>query len=184
MSSKVSENATKANPGNHTKQPSSQTLQDDRFLMFARSARNFQTFVSFLMPISIFGASIFSIILGQMTDPKDISDTPIFSLATVRAMLALAWLCFVLVLGIGGLSLGFLLTHEENSQGALKPEIMRNLRKLGLAAVVLLYSLTIGGFMLMAIALAAYVQVVAFIAVSCTAIAGIVAMVVCFYQWQ
>ena len=122
--------------------------------------------------------------LKVVTDPKDISNPPILSLATVRTLLALAWLSFVLVLGLGGLSLGLLTNHEEKTQGTLAPNTKRKLRKLGFVAVVLLYGFTITGFVFMAIALAAYVQVVAFVAIGCTTIAGIIATIACFYQWQ
>ncbi|KAI2470933.1 hypothetical protein F4781DRAFT_155051 [Annulohypoxylon bovei var. microspora] len=174
----------KADSDCSTKQALSQIHHESDTLMFERFARNFQIFVLFLMPISIFGASVFSIIFGQMTDPKDIFDYPMLSLLTVRTLLALAWLSFVLVLGLGGLSLGLLATHEENGKGVWTPKTIRKLRRLGLMAVVLLYSLTIGGFMFMAIALTAYVQGVAFVAIGYTAIAGIIATVACFYQWQ
>ncbi|KAI1452648.1 hypothetical protein F4805DRAFT_23242 [Annulohypoxylon moriforme] len=162
----------------------SQSSDADEFLNFERSAKNFQIFVGFLMPISIFGASVFSIILGQMADPKDTSNTPILSLATVRILLALAWLSFVLVIGLGGLSLGFLATHEESSQGTLTPIEKRKLKRLGFLVVVLLYGFTMSGFVFMAIALAAYVQIVAFAAIGCMAIAIVIATVACFRQWQ
>ena len=82
-----------------------------------QSVKDFETFISFILSISIFGASTFAIIAGQMADPADLwkPDPPPFYLSTVRVFLGIAWLCFVLALAVAGYSSSILVLRRRSA---------------------------------------------------------------------
>ncbi|KAJ2901731.1 hypothetical protein MKZ38_001502 [Zalerion maritima] len=78
--------------------------------------REFETFVSITISISIFGAATFAVIVGQMTDPRDVGPSA-FELETVRKILGAAWLCFILTLAVAGYSMTILTLLKKRANG-------------------------------------------------------------------
>lgn len=138
-----------------------------------QSVRDFQTFVSFILSISLFGASTFAIIAGQMTDPVDIwkPTPPPFDLSTVRTFLGIAWLCFVLSLAVAGYSSSILVLHRHRAEGIYDENWGRAWDRFGLAASVVLHLLLVVAFMFLSLSLVAYVGVVGWVAVGFSALA-------------
>jgi len=140
-----------------------------------QSVRDFETFVSFILSISLFGASTFAIIAGQMTDPVDIwkPTPPPFALSTVRAFLGIAWLCFVLSLAVAGYSSSILFLRRHEAEGIYDRNWGRAWDRFGLAASVILHLLVVVAFMFLSLCLVAYVGVVGWVAVGFAALAAV-----------
>lgn len=142
----------------------------------------FQTFITFIFSVSVFGASTFAIIASQMVDPADIwnPDPPPFHLSTVRNFLAVAWLCFILSIAIAGYSLSILTLLREGNVGALdKKAWARKWARwniIGLVASMLLHLLLVVAFLFMSLALAAYVGAVGWVATGFCSIATMFVM--------
>jgi MFS family permease len=145
------------------------------------TVKSFQTFISFIVGVSIFGASTFAIIAGQIQDPRQLSPTARFDMQTVRIFLALAWLYFIIALGVAGFS-SSILTLKQEKHSVLTEDWHRRWKKFSLAASIFLQSLVIGAFWFLSLALIAYVEVVGWIAVVVSGAAGIFALVLWIKQ--
>ncbi|KAK1765093.1 hypothetical protein QBC33DRAFT_545719 [Phialemonium atrogriseum] len=137
------------------------------------SVKDFQTFISFIFSISIFGASTFAVIVGQMTDPADIwkPGPPPFTMSRVRTFLAVAWLCFVLALAVAGYSSSVLTLWRQRAGGEYDGAWVRKWDAFGIAASALLHLLIVMAFLFLSLALVAYVGVVGWIAVGFSSLA-------------
>lgn len=137
------------------------------------TVESFQFFLSFIVGISIFGASIFATIVGQIQDPRQLNPHAYFSMQTVRIFMAIAWLSFVAALGVAGFSSSVLILEKEKNSN-LTENWRRRWSKFGLAVSFTLQALVVGAFLFLSLGLVAYTKVVGWIAVAITiAAAGI-----------
>ncbi|EWG52267.1 hypothetical protein FVEG_16958 [Fusarium verticillioides 7600] len=117
----------------------------------------FRFFVVTMIAISVFGASTFAVIVGEMTDPADLYTTPTFSLKTVRLFLSVSWLSFAVSIALAGYSGSFLALMRQKAKGEIDEETIRKWTPLGLVVSAALHLLIVTGFLFMALSLVAYV---------------------------
>ncbi|KAF5620253.1 hypothetical protein F52700_11574 [Fusarium sp. NRRL 52700] len=117
----------------------------------------FRFFVGTMIAISVFGASTFAVIVGEMTDPADIWATPTFSLKTVRLFLSVSWLAFAVSIALAGYSGSFLALMRQKANGEIDEEMIRKWTPAGLVVSAALHLLIVTGFLFMALSLVAYV---------------------------
>jgi hypothetical protein len=149
-----------------------------------RAVEDFQSFISFIFSVSIFGASTFAVIVSQMADPIDIwrPDPPPFGLATVRTFLAIAWLCFILAIAVAGYSSSILTLWREMARGFLDKTWKKKWDSVGIVASVILHLLLVTAFLFLSLALVAYVGVVGWVAVGFSSLAGVFVSGLSAYQ--
>lgn len=119
----------------------------------------FRFFVVTMIAISVFGASTFAVIVGEMTDPADIWDPepPTFTLKTVRLFLAVSWLAFAVSIALAGYSGSFLALMRQKTKGEIDEETIKKWTPAGLVVSAALHLLIVTGFFFMALSLVAYV---------------------------
>ncbi|KAF4443708.1 hypothetical protein FACUT_1133 [Fusarium acutatum] len=116
----------------------------------------FRFFVVTMIAISVFGASTFAVIVGEMTDPADIYATPTFTLKTVRLFLSVSWLAFAVSIALAGYSGSFLALMRQKAKGEIDEEMIRKWTPAGLVVSAALHLLIVTGFLFMALSLVAY----------------------------
>jgi hypothetical protein len=84
--------------------------------------KSFEGFLSFVIGVSIFGASTFTVVVSQIQDPSDLYAKPRFTAETVRTFLAIAWLLFILALGIVGFSMSVVTFQREHAKAGQERE--------------------------------------------------------------
>jgi hypothetical protein len=152
--------------------------------MDERVIKSFEGFLSFTVGISIFGASIFTVIVSEIADPTGLSANARFGLKTVRAFLAISWLLFVLALGIGGFSMSVLAYARENTSATGSDvERIREWEPLGLLASSIIQALIIGAFLFLSLVVVAYTGAVGWVAVALTSAIATLALVNLAIQW-
>jgi hypothetical protein len=146
----------------------------------------YRFFIMFTVAISIFGASTFAVIAGQMTDPADIwkPSAPPLTLTTVRALLAMAWLCFSFSLVVAGYSFSILMLFERNASRRPGDQSMKKWFPIGFVASVLLHLLIAVAFLLLSISLIAYVGLLGWVIVGFCILAVIVAVIILCYEYR
>lgn len=147
------------------------------------TVESFQFFLSFIVGISIFGASIFATIVGQMQDPIQLNPHAYFSMQTVRIFMAIAWLFFIAALGVAGFS-SSVLVREKEKNGNLTENWRKRWKKFGLAVSFMLQTLVIGAFLFLSLGLVAYAEVVGWIAVAITIGAAGIAITLWVEQYR
>ncbi|KAF5584284.1 uncharacterized protein FSUBG_12822 [Fusarium subglutinans] len=115
----------------------------------------FRFFVVTMIAISVFGASTFAVIVGEMTDPADIWATPTFTLKTVRLFLSVSWLAFAVSIALAGYSGSFLALMRQKAKGEIDEETIRKWTPAGLVVSAALHLLIVTGFLFMALSLVA-----------------------------
>ncbi|KAF5531719.1 hypothetical protein FMEXI_12865 [Fusarium mexicanum] len=118
----------------------------------------FRFFVVTMIAISVFGASTFAVIVGEMTDPADIWDTPAFTLKTVRLFLSVSWLAFAVSIALAGYSGSFLALMRQKANGEIDEEMIRKWTPAGLVVSAALHLLIVTGFLFMALSLVAFAR--------------------------
>src|SRR5579859_3097453 len=78
--------------------------------------KSFEGFLSFVIGVSIFGASTFAVVVSQIANPSDLYAKPRFTAKTVRTFLAISWLLFILALGIVGFSMSVVTYQREHAK--------------------------------------------------------------------
>ncbi|KAK3689564.1 hypothetical protein B0T22DRAFT_536454 [Podospora appendiculata] len=128
-----------------------------------QSVKDFETFISFIFSISIFGASAFAVVVGGMTDPADLwpaDSPPTFSMRTARTFIAVAWLCFILSLAVAAYASSALTMMRQRAGGVEDREWGRRWDAIGLVASAVLYLLLVAAFLFLSLAMVAYVGAV------------------------
>jgi hypothetical protein len=150
------------------------------------SVESYQLFITFVFSVSIFGASTFAVIAGQMADPADVwkPAPPPFSLRTVRNFLAVAWLCFILAIAVAGYSSSILTLHRQRAGGAYRRDWAGTWKWQGILASVALHTLLIAAFLFLSLALVAYVGAVGWVAVGFCGLAAVFVIVLSILQWR
>lgn len=138
------------------------------------SIKDYQLFVTIVLTISIFGASTFAVIAGQMEDPAELwkPDPPPFSLKTVRRLLGAAWVCFILTMAVAGYSSSLLTILRQQAKARNDASWHRSWDKIGIAAPVMLHSLLVLAFLFLSLALVAYAGAIGWVGVGVSCLAG------------
>lgn len=134
----------------------------------------FRFFVVTMIAISVFGASTFAVIMGEMTDPADIWESPIFTLKTVRLFLAISWLSFAMSIALAGYSGSVLALMRQMQKGDLDEATIKKWTPAGLVVSVALHLLIVTGFFFISLSLVAYVGPFGWVIVSVSGIMYIV----------
>ena len=140
-----------------------------------QSAQAFEYFISVIFSISIFGASTFSVIAGQMADPADIwsPSPPPFTLPTVRKFLAAAWLCFVLAIAVAGYSSSVYHMSRHSAGYVFDKAWAEKWERVGKPSAAAMHFLVLFAFLFLALALVAYVGVLGWVAVGFASLAAV-----------
>lgn len=135
--------------------PLDQTNQTLRAILCEANSQKdgLKTFFTNVGAISTLGSSItFALIVSQLQDPSEVSKTCHFDLSTVRIFISISWLLFTIAL-VSSIFLAVLDENDFLSYGSLQQKL----------AVFLMYLLEIAAFTLLALTVAAYVDVVGFL---------------------
>lgn len=145
---------------------------------------DFRLFVTFVFGVSIFGAATFAVIVGQMTDPVELSapDAPTFTLSTVRTFLAMAWLCFILSLALAGYSSSGLLLARKRAYLASDENWAEKWEPFGVLSSTFLHLLLVVAFMFLSLSIVPYASAVGWAAVGFTSLATVFVLCLCTYQ--
>lgn len=146
--------------------------------------KSFEGFLSFVLSLSIFGASTFAIIVSEIANPNELSLNPRFTRETVRTLLGISWLLFVLALGIVALSMSLLAYQRERSTTGLEGLWGQRWDCLGLVASSLIQVLVIVAFLFLSLVLVAYTEAVGWVAVAFTSTAAAFALISLAVQWM
>ncbi|KAK4951623.1 hypothetical protein LTR28_006838, partial [Elasticomyces elasticus] len=73
----------------------------------------FESFLSFMGGIVIFGASTFAVVVSEIANPAEFTHRLRFERKTARTFIALGWLLFVLAFGVADFSMSILTTQRE-----------------------------------------------------------------------
>ena len=119
----------------------------------------FERFFPNVIVITTLGSSItFALIMSQLQDPEDgVARHSLFNLSTVRILIATSWLLFTVTLILSFFLLGWL-KHQQAKAWHSESD--------GYWMVALLYFFIMGAFICLSLAVAAYVDVIGFIAVA------------------
>ncbi|KAJ2982930.1 hypothetical protein NQ176_g1061 [Zarea fungicola] len=145
--------------------------------------KSFEGFLSFILAISIFGASTFATIVSEIAEPNHSIARPHLTTGTIRALLGVAWLLFVLALGVVALSMSLLAYQREHPAARFDGPWKGTWERLGIFAASLIQLLVIAAFVLLSIVLVAYTRTVGWVAVAMTSIAAAFTLVSLMVQW-
>jgi len=145
--------------------------------------KSFEGFLSFVLSLSIFGASTFAVIVSQIANPSDLVANPRFTRETIRTLLSISWLLFVLALGIVAVSMSLLASQREHAKAGLDSLWRRTWERLGLLASSLIQLLVIAAFLFLSLVLVAYTEAVGWVAVAFTSTAAAFTFVSLAVQW-
>ena len=143
----------------------------------------FRYFISFVLSVTVLGASALAVVAGEMADPVVLyGDSAPFRLQTVRIFFGSAWLCFILALAVAGYT-SSVMTMVEKTDGNFSARVPAGWKwELGgIVVAAALHLLMIGGFLGLSLGMAAYVGAVGWVAVGfCAAAAVFVVLLVTF----
>ncbi|KAK7408547.1 hypothetical protein QQX98_009308 [Neonectria punicea] len=149
------------------------------------SIEEFKMFISFVFSVSIFGASTFAVVVGQMTDPADLwkPDAPPFALSTVRTFLAIAWLCFILSIAVAGYSSSLLTIRRHQAGGVYDETWGKKWDVIGILASAMLHLLLVTAFLFLSLSMVPYANAVGWVAVGFSCLAYVFVMGLTIYQF-
>ncbi|KID84179.1 hypothetical protein MGU_08593 [Metarhizium guizhouense ARSEF 977] len=150
----------------------------------AEVVKSFDGFLSFILSLSIFGASTFAVIVSEIANPSDVVANPRFTRETVRTLLGVAWLLFVLALGLVAVSMSLLAFQREHAETGFDSLWRHIWERLGLVASSLIQLLVIAAFLLLSLVLVAYTEAVGWVAVALTLTAAVFASISLSVQWR
>lgn len=137
-----------------------------------------KTYLSTIITVAIFGGQItFTLVVGQLAEPLPSS---IFSLNTIRYLIAAAWLLFTATLG-GGIITSLLFTDIADHHGT--GNVPRFSGVFGLAISFLLNFSPIGAFLLLGLATVGYAPVVGWFGVAGVAVFAVLVGKYWFFGW-
>lgn len=149
------------------------------------SVEDFKMFISFVFSVSIFGASTFAVVVGQMTDPADIwkPNPPPFTLSTVRNFIAVAWLCFILSIAVAGYSSSLLTIQRNRARGDYDDDWAKKWESIGILASTVLHLLLVTAFLFLSLSIVPYACAVGWVAVGFSGIASVFVISLSGYQF-
>jgi hypothetical protein len=145
--------------------------------------KSFEGFLSFVIGLSIFGASTFAVIVSEIANPSDLAENPRFTRETVRILLGISWLLFILALGIVALAMSLLAFQREHPTAGFNSPWRRTWERLGLLASSSIQLFVIVGFLFLSLVLVAYTEAVGWVAVAFTSTAATFTFVSLAVQW-
>ncbi|KAF6801111.1 hypothetical protein CSOJ01_12010 [Colletotrichum sojae] len=148
------------------------------------SVKDYQTFISFIFSVAIFGASTFAVLASQMQNPDDLwkPDKACFNLRTVRNFLGIAWLCFVLTIALAGYSSSLLTVLRQRGGDTYEGSWGKQWDGIGIFISAYLHVLLVTAFMFLSLALVAYVGTVGWVAVGLNSVASLFVVGLSIYQ--
>ncbi|KAH7022297.1 hypothetical protein EDB80DRAFT_877853 [Ilyonectria destructans] len=148
------------------------------------SVEDFKMFISLVFSVSIFGASTFAVVVGQMTDPADIwkPNPPPFTLSTIRNFIAIAWLCFVLSIAVAGYSSSLLTIQRDRVRGDYD-DWAKKWESIGILASTVLHLLLVTAFLFLSLSIVPYACAVGWVAVGFSGIACVFVISLSGYQF-
>jgi hypothetical protein len=163
-----------------TAQPAEQHFPTHSQDIGTQLIKSLQSFLSFIIAISIFGASIFASLVSQLATPTK------FSLSTVRTFMAISFLLFLLLLGVAMVASILVDTDDmmvyfpiisavyNLKDRPSRPQQVRKMRlSFSLLIVFICQVLLVGAVMFMSLIIVAYAETVGWVAVSIVAFSGI-----------
>lgn len=174
--------APESRPSHHSNTLKSKEGSWSSFPFHQAAIKDLQSFISFVFSVSIFGASTFAVIIGQMADPAEIwkPNPPPFCLSTVRTLLATAWLLFIIALAVAGYSSSVLTIYQQGDMSDQRRA--RKWNRFGFLASVVLHVSLVLAFMLLSIALIAYTGTVGWVAVGVSSLAAVFVVGLSLFQ--
>jgi hypothetical protein len=145
--------------------------------------KSFEGFLSFVLSLSIFGASTFAIVVSEIANPSEVSPDARFTRETVRSFLGIAWLLFIVALGIVAVSMSLLAYKREHPTAGFESTRKQKWERLGLVASSLIQVSVITAFLFLSLVLVAYTEAVGWVAVALSSIAAAFAIVSLAAQW-
>mgnify|MGYP004503243875 CR=1 FL=1 len=145
--------------------------------------KSFEGFLSFVLSLSIFGASTFAIIVSEIANPSEVSPNARFTRETVRSFLGIAWLLFIVALGIVAVSMSLLAYKREHPTAGFEGFWEQRWDRLGLVASSLIQVSVIAAFLFLSLVLVAYTEAVGWVAVALSSTAAAFAAVSLAAQW-
>ncbi|KAF2495909.1 hypothetical protein BU16DRAFT_526450 [Lophium mytilinum] len=146
--------------------------------------KSFEGFLSFVIGLSIFGASTFAVIVSDIANPSTISENPQFTRKTVRTFLGIAWLFFILALGIVALAMSLLAVQREHTKAGFDGPWRRTWERLGLLASSFIQLLVTVAFLFLSLVLVAYAEAVGWVAVAFTSATAVFTVLSLAVQWS
>jgi hypothetical protein len=145
--------------------------------------KSFEGFLSFVIGVSIFGASTFTVVVSQIADPSSLYAKPRFTAETVRTFLAISWLLFILALGIVGFSMSVVTFQREHAKLGQEGEWIKRWKGVGLLVSSVIELLIVVAFIFLSLVIVAYAEAVGWVAVGCASVAAILVIVLIAIQW-
>ena len=174
------------NPENSSSMPTSSSARDPKTSADTGSLetiKSFEGFLSFVLSLSIFGASTFAIVVSEIANPSEISPNARFTRETVRSFLGIAWLLFIVPLGIVAVSMSLLAYKREHPTAGLEGVWNQRWERLGLVASSLIQVSIIVAFLVLSLVLVAYTEAVGWVAVALSSTAAAFTIVSLAAQW-
>ncbi|KAE9366616.1 hypothetical protein N431DRAFT_562003 [Stipitochalara longipes BDJ] len=130
-----------------------------------KESKDSDVFYKNIGTVAALGASItFALIVSDIADPHAVSRHGRFDLSTVRILLAVAWMLFMVVLSLS-FSIGQKVKHDSSEKGLYKWEKKRRERKNKILSTGV-YVLELAAVTCLSLVVAAYVEVVGYIMVA------------------
>lgn len=146
--------------------------------------KSFEGFLSFVLSLSIFGASTFAVIVSEIANPSELGANPRFTRETVRTLLGISWLLFIVALYLVAVSMSLLAFQREHAKPLSDGIGKHTWERLGLVASSFIQLLVIAAFLFLSLVLVAYTPAVGWVAVAFTSIAAASAFVLLAIQWM
>ncbi|KAF3003104.1 hypothetical protein E8E13_008165 [Curvularia kusanoi] len=142
--------------------------------------KSFDKFLSFVLTLTIFGASTFTVVVSEIANPSEINPSARFARETVRSFLGIAWLLFVIALYGVAYSMSSVAEKRENPDRQVggKSKFRWELLASSLIQIVI-----ITAFLFLSLALVAYVEPVGWAAVASSSAAGALTAKSLVDQW-
>jgi hypothetical protein len=140
-----------------------------------RVLESLQSFLPLIISISVFGASTFASLVSQLSEPEYK-----FSLDSVRLFMAIAWILFIVALGVA--MFGVVVVKPKTRGRAVQSGELRVMVEVARAVKLLCQMLVIVAFMFLSLVVVAYSSPVGWVAVALTGF-GLWATIVMWAQW-
>jgi hypothetical protein len=174
------------NPETTSSMPTSSSARDPKTSADTGSLetiKSFEGFLSFVLSLSIFGASTFAIVVSQIANPSEVNPNARFTRESVRSFLGIAWLLFIFALAIVAVSMSLLAYKREHPISGFQGVWKQRWERLGLVASSLIQLSVITAFLFLSLVLVTYTEGVGWAAVALSLTAAVFAIVSLAVQW-
>ncbi|KAE9370060.1 hypothetical protein N431DRAFT_426528 [Stipitochalara longipes BDJ] len=129
-----------------------------------QALNSLQNFLPLIIGITIFGASTFASLVSQLDEP-----VCRFSLATVRTFMAIAWILFIVALGVAMFGVAII---KPGPTGSIRKPSLEFLVKAARVVKMFCQLLVIAAFLFLSLVVVAYAGPVGWAAVGLTVVGG------------